>query len=69
MKMNCAAVFTLPYDEPTPNGEQAAWRWHVPVGTDSRRIRRETRKILQALGVNRPDRAIRELGWRKYCGL
>lgn len=67
LQTNC--VFTLPFDSPTDDGLQAAWRWFTPAGTDTRRVRRETRKILLELGVRNYRQAIRELGWRKHCGL
>lgn len=60
------AVFTLPYDEPTEDGLQAAWRWHFPAGTDRRRVKREIRKVLRCLGIHDYHRVILELGWAKY---
>ena len=60
------SVFTLPYDEPTEDGNMAAWRWTMPAGMDRRRVKRELRKIFLALGVRDYTRAIREMGWGRY---
>lgn len=69
MKLKTDCVFTLPYDDPTEQGQMAAWRWVLPAGSDTRRVRRTVRKILRQLGEREYRRAIRELGWRHYCGL
>lgn len=60
-----ACVFTIPYDEPTEDGQMAAWRFVVPAGTDRRKLKRLLRKIFEQLGIRDYHRAIREMGWSK----
>jgi len=67
MRLQNNIRLNIPWDGETDDSRQLVCRLDIPAGTDRRRVRRELRKLLLAMGEREYKRIIRQMGFNKYA--